>query len=282
MFRTARDLKVLGPADVPATTRLAAKDPVVNVFCDFRARSTHLERRLLGGEFWGYVEDGELVSACHSAANLVPMEATPEALDRFAERALATARRCATVVGPMAQVTELWKRLERQWGPAVREFRWHQPHLELAGPPAIVPDPLVRIATFADVELLYPAAVAMHTEELGVSPEAGGGADLYRARLYQLIERRWSFVRIEDGKVLFKAEVASASPYACQIQGVWVDPAFRNQGLATAGTAAVAVLAQAAIAPVVSLYVNDFNTPARRAYERAGFVQTAEFGTVLF
>jgi predicted GNAT family acetyltransferase len=36
------------------------------------------------------------------------------------------------------------------------------------------------------------------------------------------------------------------------------------------------------IAPVVSLYVNAHNVPARRAYERAGFRQTATFSTIMF
>jgi uncharacterized protein len=36
------------------------------------------------------------------------------------------------------------------------------------------------------------------------------------------------------------------------------------------------------IAPVVSLYVNEHNEPARRAYERAGFEQTGTFTTIMF
>lgn len=285
MLRTRNALRLLGPADLDEVTALAALDPVVNVFCDFRARATRLEKRMLGGEFWGYVDEGRLVSACHAAANLVPMQATPAALDRFAERALSLGRRCATIVGPMPDVTGLWRRLEPRWGREVRELRWRQPHLEIAGPPLVEPDPLVRIATYDDVPALYPACVAMHTEELGVSPEAGGGADLYRARLYQLIERKWSFVRFEDDAnrtVVFKAEIASATPYACQIQGVWVHPDHRNRGLASASMAAVADYARLHVAPVVSLYVNEHNAPARRVYEKVGFVQTAEFGTVLF
>ena len=99
----------------------------------------------------------------------------------------------------------------------------------------------------------------MYTEEVGVSPEVGGGADLYRARVAQLVAKGWSFARIEDGRVVFKAEVAAASPFACQVQGVYVDPSRRGEGLAAAGMAAVVRLALRDIAPVVSLYVNEHN-----------------------
>jgi predicted GNAT family acetyltransferase len=281
VLRTQQGLRLLGPADLPAVRELTARDPVVNVFVDYRARLTSLDTRWLGGEVWGYEVDGELVSACHAAANLVPVEATPDAVAAFAQRAVSAPRRCATIVGPDRTVAELWQLLEPHWAPA-REIRWEQPHLQISGPPAAAPDPLVRRTGQSDLPALYPACVAMYTEEVGVSPELGGNADLYRARVSQLVAKGWSFARIEDGRVVFKAEVAAASPYACQIQGVYVDPARRGEGLAAAGMAAVVRLALRDIAPVVSLYVNEHNDPARRAYQRAGFEQTATFATVMF
>jgi predicted GNAT family acetyltransferase len=36
------------------------------------------------------------------------------------------------------------------------------------------------------------------------------------------------------------------------------------------------------VAPTVSLYVNDYNHPARRVYARCGFRQVGTFATVLF
>jgi predicted GNAT family acetyltransferase len=36
------------------------------------------------------------------------------------------------------------------------------------------------------------------------------------------------------------------------------------------------------VAPAVSLYVNDFNLPARRAYERVGLRNVGTFASVLF
>jgi predicted GNAT family acetyltransferase len=260
---------------------LAACDPVVNVFADYRSRLTQLDPRWLGGEMWGYVEDGRLVSACHSAANLVPVQGTPDALAAFAERAVAQRRRCATLVGPAEQVEPMWRLIAPHW-PRPREIRWDQPHLQTRGPSAVAADPLVRRTVPGDLDVLYPACVAMYTEEVGVSPEAGGGADLYRARVAQLVSRGWSFARIEDGRVVFKAEVAAASPYACQVQGVYVDPSRRGEGLASAGMAAVVELALRDIAPVVSLYVNAHNEAARRAYARVGFRQSGTFATLMF
>lgn len=105
---------------------------------------------------------------------------------------------------------------------------------------------------------------------------------MYRARVAQLIGKGWSFARIEGGRVVFKAEVAAVSPYACQVQGVYVAPDRRGEGLATAGMAAVVDFALREVAPVVSLYVNEHNVAARRVYDAVGFEQTAVFSTIMF
>ena len=104
----------------------------------------------------------------------------------------------------------------------------------------------MRVRGPDDLAALYPACVAMYTEEVGVSPESAGGKDLYRARVRQLISRGWSFARFDErGRVIFKAEVACATPYAAQVQGVWVAPDRRGEGLAAAGMAAVVALVRA-------------------------------------
>ena len=281
MVRTSQNVRVLGPGDVTEALALVAADPVANVFADYRTRITQLDTRWLGGEMWGYFEGDRLVSMCHVGANLVPVCATPEACEAFVERAIRSGPRSSTIVGPHDAVALLWAGLEEHW-PRPRDFRWNQPHMVATAPSPIEADPLVRRTTKEEGDVLYPACVAMYTEEVGLSPEADGGKDLYRARVNQLIGRGWSFSRIEDGRVVFKAEVACATPSACQIQGVYVDPELRGQGLCAAGMAAVVETCLQEIAPTVSLYVNAHNEPARAAYRRSGFEQVGTFATLMF
>jgi GNAT superfamily N-acetyltransferase len=272
---------VLGPADLPAALEVLGTDPVTNVFVEYRSRLTQLDQRWLGGQMWGYEVDGRLESLCHVGANLVPVAGTPESCAAFARRAAGQRRLSSTIVGPRVAVEELWAHLADDWGEP-RELRWDQPHLEIDTPPIAEPDPKVRRTAPGEVDTLYPACVAMYEEEVGVSPELDGGRNLYRARVSQLVNRGWSFSRIEEGRVVFKAEIACATPAACQVQGVWVDPGRRGQGLCSAGIAAVVDIALREIAPTVSLYVNAHNTPARTAYERVGFRQSTTFSTIMF
>ncbi len=257
------------------------RDPVTNVFVGARIRSGGLDPVSLGAQVWGYHEGGRLVSACYSGANLVPVQAVPAAISAFAERARLQGRRCSSIAGPADSVRELWDRLAPFWD-RPRETRVRQPLMAISGDPLVAADPLVRRVRKDEIGILLPASIAMFTEEVGVSPIGADGGAMYRARVTELVVSGRSFARIEDGKVVFKAEVGAVTPAACQIQGVWVPPEFRNRGHAAAGMAAVVQLARQVMAPVVSLYVNDFNAPARAAYLRVGFQQVGTFMSVLF
>lgn len=151
-----------------------------------------------------------------------------------------------------------------------------------AEPSPLPADPLVRRVRPDEFDVLLPACVAMFTEEVGVSPELGDGGALYRSRVAELIRIGRSYARIEGGRVVFKAEIGAVTPHACQIQGVWVHPDLRGRGHAVSGMAAVVKHALDYFAPLVSLYVNDYNAPARAAYRRAGFVEVGTFMSVLF
>jgi predicted GNAT family acetyltransferase len=274
-------IRLLDERDRGAVLAICDRDPVANVFVSSRVRAHGLEPGRLGAQMWGHAPGGQLESLCYSGANLVPVAATPDAVAAFADRALRQGRRCSSVVGPAGDIQALWALLRPQWGPA-REIRPVQPVMVISGPPLVAPDPLVRQVLPDEIDIMWPACVAMFTEEVGVSPLTGDGGASYRARLEQLIRAGRAYARIEAGRVIFKAEVGAVTPQACQIQGVWVRPEYRGQGLAAPGMAAVALDAARSFAPLVTLYVNEFNQPARAAYRRAGFTEVGRFMSVLF
>ncbi|WP_184764191.1 GNAT family N-acetyltransferase [Streptomyces griseoloalbus] len=275
--------RVLEPSDLDAALAVLDREPVANAFVTARVQVAGLDPWRLGGEMWGWYEGGVLTSLCYAGANLVPICATPRAVRAFADRARRAGRRCSSIVGPADATRALWRLLEPQWGPA-REVRTRQPLMVTDRmPDAVAPDPYVRRVRKDELERVMPACVAMFTEEVGVSPLAGDGGLLYQARVAELVGAGRSFARFDaDGKVVFKAEIGAATGRACQIQGVWVAPEHRGKGVAAPGMASVLRYALTEIAPVVSLYVNDFNTPARRTYEKVGFQEVGAFMSVLF
>jgi predicted GNAT family acetyltransferase len=274
-------LRVLGVADLPAAVEHLAVDPVSNVFVASRIEAALGHSWRLGGELWGYGQGRRWSGLCYSGANLVPDTADPVALAAFAERARRRGRRCSSIVGPREQVLWLWSSLENSWGPA-REVRDDQPVMVMSVDPTCDGDSEVRPVREDELDILLPACIDMFTEEVGVSPIASGDGSLYRARVRELVLAGRALARIENGRVLFKAEIGSVSSQACQVQGVWVRPELRGQGLAAPGMATVVRYARKRFAPIVSLYVNGYNEPARRAYERVGFGRHSTFATVLF
>jgi uncharacterized protein len=278
-------VRVLGDEDVPAVLDLCAQDPVANVFVSSRVAVVGADPRRLGGQLWGHHRRGRLVAACWAGANLVPVGADEAALDVFATRARRSGRQCSSIVGPAPAVLGLWDRLAGGWGPA-REVRRDQPLMVLDGEPRVPPDPAVRRTELTDMTALVPACVAMFTEEVGYSPNGADGGATYRRRVRELVVAGRSFARFDgddpERPVVFKAELGAVGQGVAQVQGVWVAPRHRGRGLAAPGMAAVAALTRRHVAPVVSLYVNAWNTRAVAVYEQVGFRRTGTFATVLF
>lgn len=273
-------VRLLAGADAPELRSLLGADPVAYAMVTERTQMVGVGTAL-GAEVWGWFPDGNLEAALYMGANVVPIEADKPAARAFAQRARLTPRRCSSIVGPSDAVLTFHDGVAETWGQP-REVRPRQPLLAIAAEPQVVPDPRVRAATADEVDLLFPASVAMFTEELGVSPIGSDAGAAYRRRVATLVRQGRAFVLIENDRVLFKAEVGVAAGEVAQIQGVWVDPAYRGRGLSAPALAAVVQLCRQRFAATVSLYVNDFNAPALAAYDRVGFQRVGEFATVLY
>jgi predicted GNAT family acetyltransferase len=264
--------------------RLLDADPIVNVTLASRLDAAKsLIPAVLGGQVLGIRENGaDLSAAAFNGGNLLPIGGDPASWTALAEEIADSRRICTSIVGRAEAVSTMWARLSRQWGPA-RAVRPEQPLLFLDDP-ALLPagDPRVRAIRPREAESYLHAAVAMFTEELGISPLQERSGAAYRRRIGALIAAGLAYGLVDDyGRIIFKADLGAVSRHTCQIQGVWVRPDLRGHGLGTAALASVLGHALT-IAPSVSLYVNAFNEPARRMYDHLGMRQVATLSTVLF
>jgi predicted GNAT family acetyltransferase len=276
--------RVLIATDADAIRELVERDRTVNCVLESRLDSApDLSPRGLGGFLWG-ADDGAghpLRAAIFHGGNLLPVGEDLSALESIAEQLARTGRACSSIVGPVEAVRAIWPVLARRWGPA-RAVRHHQPFLVTSRVPDVGYDPAVRLVRTAETARFLPAAVAMFTEEIGVSPVGHDAGVGYRVRVAELISSGRAFARFDrHGSVEFKAEIGALSAAGAQLQGVWVRPDLRGRGLGTAAMAAV-LTHVLRLAPMATLYVNDYNEVARRMYDRLGMRQTHTLSTVLF
>ena len=274
-------VRVLGGADTAQLLALARRDAVANVFILSHLETVGTASPTAGGaSIFGVFDGAALLGACWAGANLVPVQLDPDLAGAVAMAVHRSGRRYASIFGPAETVLALYAALE-QLGQAAHEVRDDQPLLTITGPPAVRPEPALGFGQLADFDKILPACAAMFEEEVGYSPYVGG-KEYYSRRVKSLIRQGHSLVHMNaDGDVVFKAELGAVTPEVTQVQGVWMNPEFRGQGLSAGYMAAVVVLAQT-LAPVTSLYVNDFNAKARATYDRVGFRQVGTFATVLF
>ena len=243
-----------------------SRDPVERVFLEDVARRGFARFRA--------VEEGDVLTAlCYFGANVVP---SGDDCEVFAGESAQRSTRM--IIGDERAVTELWRAAEALL-PEPREDRPGQPVYVIDDPPA-GEDTGLREARPDDLELLLPACAATHEEELGVDPLERDAAGFRRRTLGQIQEHR-SWLWVENGTILFKAEASAWTPSAVQLQQVWVDPAVRNRGHAQQGLRHLCRMLLART-PRVCLFVRPENAPAIRVYEGVGMRRRGSYRSVLF
>ena len=246
--------------------RFCALDPVERVFLEDVAR-----RGL--GRFVAHGRDGELSALCHLGINAVP---SGEGCGAFARDVARSGPRM--LIGESRAVSELWDEVHGHL-PEPREDRPGQPvYVIRDAPPAA--DTGLRPALLSDLDVLMPACAAAHEQEIGVDPMKRD-PDGFRWRTRSQIEDERSWLWVEDGVILFKAEASAWTPNAVQLQQVWVDPQVRRRGYGARGLADLCGLLLARV-PTVCLFVRAENDPAIRLYEAIGMEHVLDYRSLLF
>lgn len=273
-------LRRLGSADEEDLRNLIAVSPEAYCLVAQELGNGLLARPAADREVLGWVLGGRLRSALMVGATIVPVETTDVARRAMSARLARTGCRSAAIVGFADEVIDLQRRLEPCWRPRLAFA--DQPLFAIRGDARVEPDRLIRQLDSSDIDLIYPASVAMFTEELGIPPTSGVDDHSFRLRVRSLLEAGRVFGRIEAGSVLFKAEVGVIGADACHVQGVWVAPGRRGEGLAAPALAAVVQAARQNLARSVCLYANASNIAALRTYQRVGFRRIGTFATVVY
>jgi ribosomal protein S18 acetylase RimI-like enzyme len=245
--------------------RFCAHDPVERVFLEDVAR-----RGL--GRFVARVEGRELLALCHMGVNVVP---SGHGCGAFAHDVARAAPRM--LIGEARAVSELWEEARSRL-PRPREDRPGQPVFVIRESPS-PGDTGLRAARLDDLELLLPACAAAHEEELGIDPMRRD-PEGFRWRTRSQIEEGRSWLWVENGAILFKAEASAWTPEAVQLQQVWVDPAARRQGNGARGLSDLCHLLLERV-PTVCLFVRAENEAAIRLYETVGMEHVLDYRSVL-
>ena len=137
----------------------------------------------------------------------------------------------------------------------------------------------VRQARTTEWQAVADNSAAMTADELGYDPRSDYSG--FDAGVRASIAHGTWWVGERDGRLCFFTNAGPHNDQTLQLQAIWTPPELRRQGLASAALYGICDRLLRDV-PTLSLYVNDFNTPALGLYARLGFTQAGEFSTLLF
>jgi predicted GNAT family acetyltransferase len=136
----------------------------------------------------------------------------------------------------------------------------------------------LRLATASDLELILPVQAQMAFDESGVNP-LERDPEGFRRRCARRIEQGRTWVSIEGGNLIFKAEIVSDTSSVIYLEGVWTSEERRSQGN---GLRCMSQLARLLLSRTQSIcvLVNETNRKAHAFYERAGYKRRSVYDTI--
>jgi predicted GNAT family acetyltransferase len=136
----------------------------------------------------------------------------------------------------------------------------------------------LRRATLDDLELVMPVQARMAFEESGVNPMEVDPTG-FRLRCARRIEQGRVWVWVENGRLIFKADIISETPQVSYLEGVYVTPEERGKGY---GLRCVSQLGRTLLARTESicLLVNEKNRETQDFYRKAGYKLRSCYDTI--
>lgn len=151
---------------------------------------------------------------------------------------------------------------------------------QIAPPRGVDVEPNLRLATRDDLEAVVSINAALGLGESGVNPLLSDRHGML-TRTARRFDQSRVWVLVENGQMIFKADIISETPEAAFIEGVFVQPEARGTGY---GLRCMTQLARNLLGRVASicLVVNEENQRAQAFYKKAGYEIRGHYNTAYF
>ncbi len=138
--------------------------------------------------------------------------------------------------------------------------------------------PKLRLATEAELELVMPIQAQLAFEESGIDPLKSDPKG-FRKRCLRRIRQGRTWVLIENGSLIFKADIISETSKVMYLEGIWVKEDRRN---GDSGVRCLNELSRVLLGKVdsICLLANELNLRALAFYRKCGFQFRATYETI--
>ena len=205
-------------------------------------------------------------------------------METVSERALQAlallARNCPDthmIMGEQERIEDYWSYCDNV-GQEMR-LACRESLLELRCPVAVrEPVSQMYLATMNELELVMPIQAQMAFEESGVNP-LEVDPDGFRKRCARRIEQGRTWVVLDNGELVFKADIISDTPDVIYLEGVWLSEENRGNDF---GVRCISELSRKLLSrsKSICLLVNENNKRAQAFYRKCGYMFRATYETI--
>lgn len=258
--------------------------PVHSVVMSSFIRDNGLVSDLNRGRFYSYRDQRGRIEGVALVGHATLFETNSDtALAAFARLAHKSAK-VHVIMGEEARVEQFWRHftiggsVPHQIG---RELLLQQRRtmLEQGWSKTQSPGLGLRLATLEDLNVVMTTHARMASEELGLVDPIVADPKGFPERCARRIHQRRVWVLIENGCLVFKADIVAATPDAIYLEGIYVNPEKRGRGY---GLSCITELSRSLLKRTrsICLLVSDRNQKALSFYHRAGFRFKSYYTTI--
>ena len=263
--------------DEPEVLRFLAERALHNVVMAGLIRDNGIESEFNRGTFYGCRDTAGELKGVALIGHAVFFDARcDEAVQQFAKVAQQSAL-THMLMAEQESIERFWKCYAPKGQPQRRVCREVLFELTKAMTQFEEVDGL-RLATIDDLAHVMPVHAAMAFEESGVNP-LQIDPEGFRQRCQRRIEERRTWVFVEAGQLIFKADVISDTREVIYLEGIYVHPDYRRKGH---GSRCLAQLSRHLLSQTsaISLLVNEERQEAQRFFRKLGFVSRGFYDTI--